>query len=595
MTVNPKDFNLNHYIVAQEKTMSSNHISISYFEIEGPISLKNIKEYIDSHLLKIKENKIGFEKKYIFEENKKLIVTYSKTGNRTYRFPGEGILISKTLNHITDIVELYFEISDENCIKITIIGGNEQFIDFDVKSMLNNISEKYNSSFNRKTINQDFMKKMCLTLHNQNVKKVELDTSKSKTFSEEVDKIKINKEINFYKKQELNKLIFHGDDFLRINVVKDLINEEINKIDIIMFNAKKVKLNIHGKDTNINYTIKSEGRITFSFSNEIKNKMDENSIAQVLLKKLKEISEQKTILNNKISNINNNPNIFTTYKKDIFNKLQDSIFNGDCFEIRDYLDKLSRFLRNKNETLNEKELIILKCRIKDLVIQELDFQILSKSNTIKDMLFKLNFNEVELEELQKTLSEKDLDYINVFISFFNKTTVNALLDKERISKFKFKKPLDNAIIEKNSQKKGLMLESLIESIFKQIKGFKFVAPRIKNKTEEIDLVFLNESEDPFWKKRNSHIFIECKNQKEKSNKKDLIIFKDKMENDSLCDFGIFIALEGFTNNLDTFFSKNQKCPILPLSKIDLYEYFNSNIILSEFIKHKSIKFITKKG
>ena len=69
-------------------------------------------------------------------------------------------------------------------------------------------------------------------------------------------------------------------------------------------------------------------------------------------------------------------------------------------------------------------------------------------------------------------------------------------------------------------------------------------------TEEIDIVLLNNSDDPRYRRESALLLVECKNWSSKIGKNEFVIFKEKIENRrSRCTLGFLISWNGFT---DTF-------------------------------------------
>ena len=101
--------------------------------------------------------------------------------------------------------------------------------------------------------------------------------------------------------------------------------------------------------------------------------------------------------------------------------------------------------------------------------------------------------------------------------------------------------------EEDSNLKGRALEELAYKLFESIKGFE-VVERLKTDTEEIDLVILNKSDNPFWQKESQLILVECKNWSSKCGKNELVCFKEKITNRrGRAKIGFFISWGGFAS------------------------------------------------
>jgi Holliday junction resolvase-like predicted endonuclease len=141
--------------------------------------------------------------------------------------------------------------------------------------------------------------------------------------------------------------------------------------------------------------------------------------------------------------------------------------------------------------------------------------------------------------------------------------------------------IENSLINKlsiipSAKEKGQFLEDLIENIFNKQKGFK-ISRNIRHSGEEIDLVIMNKIDDPFWNSLQSPlIIVECKNQKKKTDSKEIRIFEGKiLEKKSLCKLGIFISTSGFTKGSYELARRcgrdGYKILLVDKNKLDIYQ------------------------
>jgi hypothetical protein len=102
---------------------------------------------------------------------------------------------------------------------------------------------------------------------------------------------------------------------------------------------------------------------------------------------------------------------------------------------------------------------------------------------------------------------------------------------------------------KTSNEKGRSLEELICQLFETIPGFS-INRRVLTATEEIDIVVLNGSDDPRFKREKALLLAECKNWSGKCGKNDFVLFKEKIENRSnRCSLGFLISWNGFAETV----------------------------------------------
>ncbi len=107
-------------------------------------------------------------------------------------------------------------------------------------------------------------------------------------------------------------------------------------------------------------------------------------------------------------------------------------------------------------------------------------------------------------------------------------------------------------IEKDRQRKGRLLEELMELLLKTMVGFNRLSTRMKNENEELDiLVVQNNSPDPFWQKESQYILVECKNwSNQHVGTKDLRDLLGKLEGRyNRCRLALFVAVGGFADTV----------------------------------------------
>lgn len=104
--------------------------------------------------------------------------------------------------------------------------------------------------------------------------------------------------------------------------------------------------------------------------------------------------------------------------------------------------------------------------------------------------------------------------------------------------------------ERDRNKKGLLLERLVALLLKSIPGFDRLDTRLRNDTEEIDVLVQNESTDPFWQKESPYILVECKHWSKRIGTKELRDLWGKMEGRyNRCRLALLIAPGGITDTV----------------------------------------------
>lgn len=156
---------------------------------------------------------------------------------------------------------------------------------------------------------------------------------------------------------------------------------------------------------------------------------------------------------------------------------------------------------------------------------------------------------------------KDKDYEDLVVLKLDKFIGDAVLlaDRERNIKGLY----ETAFTEEQNRK-GKALETFIAALFSSIEGFVEVDRNIITETEEIDIVFRNESNHPIWQKERSLILVECKNWLSKRvGKNEFVVFKEKMENRAgRCSLGFLVCVDEFAETVTKEMLRSSKTELL---------------------------------
>jgi len=184
----------------------------------------------------------------------------------------------------------------------------------------------------------------------------------------------------------------------------------------------------------------------------------------------------------------------------------------------------------------------------------LNYEILipATANTIKDALNYANTIIDWIENTVQTAQEGAYGLINSIIEKYNETSLLKL--PELIEKVK---------TTTDTNEKGKYLEELVARFFSEINGFQIIE-RKRTKTEEIDVVIVNNSEQSFWKAESNLILVECKNWTKKSaGKNEYVAFREKLENRrGRAKLGFFISCKGFADTFRLEDLRNSKADLL---------------------------------
>lgn len=124
---------------------------------------------------------------------------------------------------------------------------------------------------------------------------------------------------------------------------------------------------------------------------------------------------------------------------------------------------------------------------------------------------------------------------------------------------------------RSSDERGRALEELMCRLFESLPGFS-VSSRVRTATEEIDIMILNDSNDPRFRRESAILLAECKNWSGKCGKNEFVIFKEKIENRSKrCSLGFLISWNGFAETItkEMLRGSREETLVVPLEGKDI--------------------------
>jgi len=173
--------------------------------------------------------------------------------------------------------------------------------------------------------------------------------------------------------------------------------------------------------------------------------------------------------------------------------------------------------------------------------------------------------------------QKDIDFDEVIIFKVNEfiRTTQLIADRELLIHAKY----ETVQQFEDAQKKGKALEDLSAALFASVEGFIQIDRNANTATEEIDIVFRNESRDPSWQKESEIILVECKNWKsQRVGKNEFVLFKEKIENRyGRCNLGFLICAADFAETIAREMLRSSKTDLLivPINGDDLRQLVES--------------------
>jgi DNA-binding NarL/FixJ family response regulator len=139
-------------------------------------------------------------------------------------------------------------------------------------------------------------------------------------------------------------------------------------------------------------------------------------------------------------------------------------------------------------------------------------------------------------------------------------TFHLIADRELLIRAKYKA----AQTLRNSQEKGKALEDLLAALLASIEGFIEVGRNVNTTSEEIDIVFRNESRNPAWQRESQIILVECKNwHSQRVGKNEFVLFKEKMENRvGRAELGFLVCTAEFAETIEKEMLRSSKTSLL---------------------------------
>jgi CheY-like chemotaxis protein len=117
---------------------------------------------------------------------------------------------------------------------------------------------------------------------------------------------------------------------------------------------------------------------------------------------------------------------------------------------------------------------------------------------------------------------------------------------------------------------GVALEYLTKLLLDSCHGFSTDWMRAKSKTEEIDLVCMNKSDDAFWMRQGPLVLVECKDKDKKAGANERSRFETKVaRRHPQSNLGIFVSTSGFASTFTPAVVRTDPPIILHVDKSDL--------------------------
>ena len=146
----------------------------------------------------------------------------------------------------------------------------------------------------------------------------------------------------------------------------------------------------------------------------------------------------------------------------------------------------------------------------------------------------------------------------------------------------------------SADEKGSSLESLMMTLFEQVPGFSVWQTNVHSRTEEMDLIVLNGSQDAVFSKDGPIILIECKNWTAKTGRPEFSILEGKIRNrHGRCTIAFLVSWAGFTETtwLETLRLSREQYAVICLDGTDIRSAALTGNF-PEFLRQKTIAMLT---
>ena len=411
-----------------------NKVEITYdtnsFELNSIYSVATTNLFDDSSLDMFSEVNNLYKSIDLLQNNMNTIVDASKKlRDGTTQMDAGVTELNKRIQELTNKYK-YYRNQDRNTLKEELIKIVEKNINTITPALEEEITNETSKLIKE---NKEELEKAVVTYSMKNTKEV---------VNEEVSKIVSQLDINKLIEKSINSNLYNylkNDSEITelTNLLKENINNELNKIVLDEFNKMKSALDTNMSDVqneDIKYIVENYG-LTEEQAKEIVNKVQEDTLNQIK----KNVSEANipekiiSVLNDKnyVSNLVNN------YINELNNKLSESL-NKDT-TISEYSKEVKdKIISSIKKDLEEGNLYLNK-NIKDYISELVDKII---DNTSKDLSRKYTedyTNIVVKKTIEKQFSEENLDsklrkLLDIYEKDINKKvsvlddTINTLSD-----------------------------------------------------------------------------------------------------------------------------------------------------------------------
>jgi hypothetical protein len=204
-------------------------------------------------------------------------------------------------------------------------------------------------------------------------------------------------------------------------------------------------------------------------------------------------------------------------------------------------------------------------------------------------LADLDFTEQDVRELPQRMRFDLTRKVSLYNSAFRVLLENEQAVREDYTKLECAKSLEHSRLITDANEKGRALEDIVEMLFRLERGLVLQDKRVVTGDEEIDLLYRNNVDRPFWLSFQSPlVFVECKNWSKNVGAVEIRNFEGKLRNHAGAKIGVMVAGSGFTREVDNALRRQSRenYHITLITLDEILEFCRSDRSFHDWVEEK---------